>query len=232
MVKRGRYKLIEALAKTAETRPSFSKVSKSFNPDARLTPPEKDAVQRSENQKEQSDFQHYDPDRRIEATQGEQEKTIAHYDPDKRVEQQKKNTERVENTNKDEYTDNNEKENREPIKNKQDGLRREKEVEDELREKYPEKEGYKVESEMYLRDKNGNIVRDPETGEARRIDFVVTKDGKVVDSVEVTSKTADKTGQTAKEQRIRENGGNYIKDSEGNLIEIPKDVNTRIERKD
>ena len=81
--------MIEALAKTAETRPSFSKVSKSFNPDARLTPPEKDAVQRSENQKEQSDFQHYDPDRRIEATQGEQEKIIAHYDPDKRIEQQK-----------------------------------------------------------------------------------------------------------------------------------------------
>ena len=54
----------------------------------------------------------------------------------------------------------------------------------------------------------------------------------MVDSVEVTSKTADKAGQTAKEQRIRENGGNYIKDSEGNLIEIPKDVNTRIERRD
>ncbi len=32
----------------------------------------------------------------------------------------------------------------------------------------------------YLRDKDGNIVRDPVTGEGRRIDFVVIKDGKVV----------------------------------------------------
>ena len=85
---------------------------------------------------------------------------------------------------------------------------------------------------MYLRDQDGNIVKDPETGEARRIDFVVTKNGKVVDSIEVTSKSADKTEQIAKEQRIRENGGNYIRDSEGTLIEIPKNVNTRIERRD
>ena len=232
MVKRRRYKLIEALAKAADIKPSFSQASEAFNPDARLASPEKNAMQKAESRETQPNSQHYDPDRRIEAAQNPQEKDITRYDPDKRIEQLQENRDNVENTNKDEYTDNNEKENREPIKNKQDGLRREKEVEDELREKYPEKEGYKVESEMYLRDKNGNIVRDPETGEARRIDFVVTKDGKVVDSVEVTSKTADKTGQTAKEQRIRENGGNYIKDSEGNLIEIPKDVNTRIERRD
>ena len=82
------------------------------------------------------------------------------------------------------------------------------------------------------RDENGNIVKDPVTGEARRIDFVVVKDGKVVDSIEVTSKTADKTGQSAKETRIRENGGNYIRDSNGNLIKIPDNVQTRIERRD
>ncbi len=123
-------------------------------------------------------------------------------------------------------------EKKEPIKNKVEGLRREKEVEEELREKYPEEEGYSIESETYLRDKDGKIVKDPETGEARRIDFVVVKDGKVVDSIEVTSKTADKTDQMAKENRIKENGGNYIKDSDGNLVEIPKDVNTRIDRRD
>ena len=98
--------------------------------------------------------------------------------------------------------------------------------------KYPENKGYKIESETYLRNKDGNIVKDDKTGEARRIDFVVTKDGKAVDSIEVTSKTADKTEQSAKEDRIRENGGNYIKDSNGDLIEIPKDVHTRIERRD
>ena len=118
------------------------------------------------------------------------------------------------------------------IENKAEGCRREKEVENELKEKYPESKGYKIESEVYLRDKDGNIVKDDKTGEARRIDFVVLKDGKVVDSVEVTSKTADKTEQSAKEDRIRENGGNYIKDSNGDLIEIPKDVHTRIERRD
>lgn len=118
------------------------------------------------------------------------------------------------------------------IENKAEGCRREKEVENELKEKYPENKGYKIESETYLRNKDGNIVKDDKTGEARRIDFVVLKDGKVVDSVEVTSKTADKTEQSAKEDRIRENGGNYIKDSNGDLIEIPKDVHTRIERRD
>lgn len=118
------------------------------------------------------------------------------------------------------------------IKNKEDGLRRENDVETELREQYPEKEGYNIESEAYLRDEKGNIVKDEQTGEARRIDFVVTKDGKAVDSIEVTSKTADKTEQLAKEERIRKNGGNYIKDSNGNLIEIPEDVHTRIERRD
>jgi hypothetical protein len=118
------------------------------------------------------------------------------------------------------------------IKNKEDGMRREGEVLNELKEKYPEEDGYKVEQEVCLRDKDGNIVKDPITGEARRIDFVVTKDGKVVESIEVTSKTADKTGQIAKEDRIRECGGNYIKDSNGNLVEISSDVKTQIERRD
>ena len=119
-----------------------------------------------------------------------------------------------------------------PIQNKQDGLRREGEVETELQETYPPEEGYSIEQEVYLRDKDGNIVKDPVTGEARRIDFVVIKDGEVVDSVEVTSKTADKTSQSAKEERIRDIGGNYIKDSNGNLVEIPANVQTRIERRD
>ena len=119
-----------------------------------------------------------------------------------------------------------------PIQNKLDGLAREKEVAQELREQYPPEEGYRIIPEAYLRDKDGNIVRDPVTGEARRIDFVVEKDGKIVDSVEVTSKTADKTDQIAKENRIRENGGNYVRNSDGELVKIPSDVHTRIERRD
>ena len=119
-----------------------------------------------------------------------------------------------------------------PIQNKIDGLAREEEVSEELKEKYPPEEGYEIVSEAYLRDKDGKIVRDPETGEARRIDFVIVKDGKVVDSVEVTSKTADKTAQSAKETRIREAGGNYVRDNNGNLVEIPPTVQTRIERRE
>lgn len=124
------------------------------------------------------------------------------------------------------------KENSGLIKNKEDGLAREKEVREDLEKKYPPEQGYQIVSEAYLRDENGNIVKDPETGTARRIDFVVVKDGKVVDSIEVTSTTADKTEQTAKENRIRENGGNYIRDNDGNLVKIPDDVSTRIERRE
>lgn len=119
-----------------------------------------------------------------------------------------------------------------PIQNKIDGLQREADVKADLEKQYPPEEGYEIISEAYLRDADGNIVKDPETGKARRIDFVVVKDGKVVDSIEVTSKTADKTEQTAKENRIRDNGGNYIRDNDGNLVKIPDDVQTRIERRE
>lgn len=121
---------------------------------------------------------------------------------------------------------------KEAIKNKMDGLAREKEVAEELKSKYPPEKGYQIVSEAYLRDKDGNIVKDTVTGEARRVDFIVVKNGKVVDSIEVTSKKANKTEQSAKEERIRDNGGNYIRDNNGNLVEIPSTVHTRIERRD
>lgn len=121
---------------------------------------------------------------------------------------------------------------KEAIKNKMDGLAREKEVAEELKSKYPPEKGYQIVSEVYLRDKDGNIVKDTVTGEARRVDFIVVKNGKVVDSIEVTSKTANKMEQSAKEERIRDNGGNYIRDNNGNLVEIPSTVHTRIERRD
>ena len=121
---------------------------------------------------------------------------------------------------------------KEPIKNKQDGLAREAEVNSDLLKEYPKAEGYEVCSEAYLRDETGKIVKDTVTGEARRIDFVVIKEGKVVDSIEVTSKTAPKELQMAKEARIRADGGNFIKDEAGNLARIPDELITRIERRD
>ena len=116
------------------------------------------------------------------------------------------------------------------VKNKRDGCERENQVEEELKEEYPESEGYQIVKEAYLRDEDGNFVVDPVTGTRRRIDFVVVKDGKVVKSVEVTSMTAPKDEQMAKEQRIREQGGNYI-DNNGELVEFPDDVQTEIERR-
>lgn len=116
-------------------------------------------------------------------------------------------------------------------KNREDGRNREDKAYEDLKKEYPEDQGYKIEREQYLRDNSGNIVKDPETGEARRIDFMVTKDGKVVNSAEVTSETAPKDVQTAKEERIRDVGGNYIRDREtGQLIEMEKDVQTEIRR--
>ncbi|MCD8039592.1 MAG: hypothetical protein LUE96_10990 [Lachnospiraceae bacterium] len=123
------------------------------------------------------------------------------------------------------------KEVKEAIKNKLDGLAREQEVAKELEKKYPPEKGYQIVSEAYLRDKDGNIVKDPVTEQARRIDFVVVKGEKAVDSIEVTSKTADKTAQCAKENRIRDAGCNYIRDNNGNLVLIPTTVRTRIERR-
>ena len=75
--------------------------------------------------------------------------------------------------------------------------------------------------ERYLRDANGKIVRDPKTGEARRVDFVVKgADGKGK-AVEVTSKTADKSAQLDKEARIRAAGGKYVRDPKTKqLIEV------------
>lgn len=184
-----------------------------------------------------------DPNKRIDTSKKSDESQNSDLDPNKRisdVSDKNMDDDKSDDVNPNKRVgEQNDSENKEtesekgePIKNKQDGLRREKEVEEELKEKYPEEEGYEILSEVYLRDKDGKIVKDPITGEARRIDFVILKDGKVVASIEVTSKTADKTDQTAKENRIRENGGNFIKDSDGNLIEIPRSIQTRIERRD
>ena len=209
--------MIEALAKAAEVGEKVKEAKSSFDPDKRVEKGNSFAARQNEG---------FDPDRRVEKGEPSVGKAEG-FDPDKRVEKKDTIHDKVDGLQREDAV-----EKGKPIQNKIDGLQREDEAEKELKEKYPETEGYEIISEAYLRDKDGNIVKDPVTGEARRIDFVVIKDGKAVDSVEVTSKTADKTEQTAKENRIRENGGNYVRDSNGNLVEIPKDVQTRIERKD
>ncbi|AEH48648.1 hypothetical protein [Parageobacillus thermoglucosidasius] len=115
--------------------------------------------------------------------------------------------------------------------NRKNGDLREEQVYERLKEMYPEQQGYKIIREAYLRDAEGNIVKDDVTGQARRIDFVVVKDGVVIDSIEVTSETATKEAQLAKEQRIRESGGNYIKDPEtGEIYEFSPQIQTHVWR--
>jgi hypothetical protein len=87
-----------------------------------------------------------------------------------------------------------------------------------------------VQSEQYLRNSDGKIAVDAATGEARRLDFVVVTNGQARYSIEVTSKTASKTRQLAKEARIRKAGGTFIQDRvTGKLIDL-KNLPTRTVR--
>ncbi len=120
------------------------------------------------------------------------------------------------------------------VKNKLDGIAREEKVLEELLEKHAD-DGADIIREAYLRDANGNIIRDTITNEARRIDYIVSDGKKVIESIEVTSETAVKAAQTAKELRIleqaRKMGGAFIKDpNTGELIEFGVEVVTEIRR--
>jgi hypothetical protein len=56
----------------------------------------------------------------------------------------------------------------------------------------------------------------------RRLDLVVIHNGAVLKAVEVTSMTASKDDQLAKERRIRARGGTCIKDRDtGEIIRVP-----------
>lgn len=71
---------------------------------------------------------------------------------------------------------------------------------------------------------------DDVTGSRRRVDFVVIKDGQVIGVYEVTSPTADKSDQEAKERRIRNKGGTNIKEpgKNGKLYSIADVGTTRL----
>lgn len=107
------------------------------------------------------------------------------------------------------------------------GSRREREVTVDLLAQYP---GGSVQNQQYLRDKDGNIVIDPLTNTARRLDHVVVVNGKVVDVVETTSLTARKNEQIDHESNIRVNGGTFVRDRDtGKLVEVSSI--SRIERR-
>ena len=121
--------------------------------------------------------------------------------------------------------------------NRESGRAREAAVHDELERKYPAEDGFHIEPQCYLRDTEGSIVRDPQTSEGRRpegrrLDFGVIKDGEVKASYEVTSEKAYKTAQMDKEARIRDAGGNCIKDHRtGELVPFAPGVQTEVVRR-
>ncbi|MEK7893134.1 hypothetical protein AAB992_39240, partial [Burkholderia contaminans] len=103
------------------------------------------------------------------------------------------------------------------IKNSIEGARREDVFNAQMRAKHP---NATIQCQCYLRDAQGKSVKDPVTGERRRVDTAVIENGRA-QTYEVTSPTADKTVQTAKEQRILDAGGNYIRDrSTGELVPV------------
>lgn len=112
--------------------------------------------------------------------------------------------------------------------NKKTGTARENVTKAELQEKYPDAS---VQSERLLRNSKGDKVLDPLTNTGRKIDHVVIKDGKAIDAVETTSQTADKMAQTMKEQRIRQQGGTFVRDKNTRELIDLKNVPTRLERK-
>lgn len=108
------------------------------------------------------------------------------------------------------------------------GANRQAVVQSELASRHP---GATIQNEVYLRMADGRRAIDPLTGRARRIDSVVIQNGRVVDSVEVTSLTARKTEQIRREIRIRNNGGTFIRDrSSGQLIDM-SGTPTRVDRR-
>ncbi|WP_295457042.1 hypothetical protein [uncultured Thiodictyon sp.] len=83
--------------------------------------------------------------------------------------------------------------------NKCDGVRREVIAQRLIRERFPSE---RIQSETYLRNREGSIALDPKTGMGRRIDYVNLSDGRVVRRFEITAQHVDKAPQLAKERRI------------------------------
>jgi hypothetical protein len=112
-------------------------------------------------------------------------------------------------------------------RNRITGAGREAFIRGELARKYP---GANIQNEVYLLTHNGDRAIDPLTGEGRRIDSVVIKDGRVLDSVEITGPTTNKASQILKEQRIRALGGTFVLDDQTQgLIDI-SNIPTRLVR--
>ena len=103
------------------------------------------------------------------------------------------------------------------IKNAVEGDRRHQVFNERIKMEYP---NATVQCECYLRNAEGESVKDPDTGERRRVDTAVIENGEA-QTYEVTSLGANKIDQMAKEGRIRLEGGTYIRDrATKNLVPV------------
>lgn len=101
--------------------------------------------------------------------------------------------------------------------NRADGTRRQEQYRQEMADIYGEEN---VLTERFLRNANGDVVRDPVTGEGRRLNCVVVN-GQCGYAAEVTSPTVDERQQIRKETNIRNAGGIFVENPRtGELIEV------------
>ena len=102
-----------------------------------------------------------------------------------------------------------------------------------LEARYAPEDGHRIIQEASLRNGDGDIVRDPESGSYRRVDYAVIKDDVATDLFEITSPTAPKEAQMDKERRIRESSDIFVRDPDtGELYEVSPEVKTRVVRID
>lgn len=96
---------------------------------------------------------------------------------------------------------------------------------------FPQKQGYVVRGEQYLRDRKLNIAIDQTSGQSRRIDFAVFKGDQILKLFEVTSQKASKVAQLAKESRMRRAGARWMQHPvTGERLRIPAMVKTELLR--
>jgi hypothetical protein len=104
------------------------------------------------------------------------------------------------------------------------GAEREVKTAAELKAENP---GKVVQDERMLRNDEGKKVVDPVSGEGRRVDHaVIDREANTAKTYETTGMNVDKTEQLAKEQRIRDAGGTFIRDKETKKLVPVEGVST------
>jgi RHS repeat-associated protein len=110
---------------------------------------------------------------------------------------------------------------------KEIGNGREEVTDQQLKQEYP---GQPVQRERMLRDADGKKVIDPVTGEGRRVDHaVIDREANTAKTFETTGTNVDKRLQLQKEERIRQQGGTYIRDKETRQL-VPVEGTSEVRR--